>query len=477
MVTVKPRLLKGMQDGWPELASARRRMIAQIESVCQQFGFLPFDSPAMEALDALLGPEPTPEQLMGVFHFVNHDDEAVGLRYDLTVPLARIVSLYRQDLPQPFRRYQLGSVFRFDKPEPGRFREFLQFDVDTVGTASMAADAEIIAVIDRVLRALSVANYKIRLSNRKLLTGLGTFAGASVEQARSIYRVVDKLEKYGRERVRQELGPGLIDASGDRIAGLGLSERQIARIEEFLDLPNEGDSLESLQAARALLKGNALAEEGLKEVEEILQHLAAFGVPRASYMLDLHLARWIAYYTGPVFEVTLADLPSYGSVFGGGRYDGLVERFMGEGQGVPAVGASVGVDRLLAALAELGQAGSGRAGAQVLVTVMDAGRMVEYIALARELREAGIAAEVYLGSGGLSKQVKYADRLGIPLAVIIGEDELKRGEATVKDMELGRRIAAEVGSREEWKEQKQQFTVPRGELLRAIRERLGMTGG
>ena len=248
MELVEPRLLRGMQDGWPDLASARRQTLAQVEEVCRRFGFVPFDTPALEALDVLVGPAPTEKQLHDVFHFTNQDEDEVGLRYDLTIPLARVVSQYRQDLAKPFRRYQVGEAWRFDKPEPGRFREFLQFDVDTVGAPGMEADAEIIAVIDAILRALGIDQYVIRLSNRKLLNGLGQLIGARPEQARSIYRVIDKLDRYDRQRIRQELGPGLVDQSGDPIPGLGLGEQQIAQIDEFLDLPNEGDNAESLAA-------------------------------------------------------------------------------------------------------------------------------------------------------------------------------------------------------------------------------------
>ncbi|MCB1216165.1 histidine--tRNA ligase [bacterium] len=469
---VKPRLLKGMQDSWPELARARREMLSEIEAVCRNFGFLPLDTPIMEAREALLGPEPSAEQLASIFHFENQDKEQVGLRYDLTVPLSRLFCQNFQDIPRPFRRYQTGSVFRWDKPEPGRFREFQQFDIDTVGSASLAADAEILAVVDAIFRRLKVRNYVIRFSNRKILNALGEFCGADERQGRDIYRVIDKLDKFDRERIRQELGPGLKDESGAEIPGLGLDVDQISRIDAFLDLPNSGDASESLQAARALFTGNSLGNEGLDEIEELIGMLEAYGLRNSSWIFDLHLARGLGYYTGPVFEVTLTDLPSYGSVFGGGRYDDLVERFLGEGQGVPAVGASVGVDRLLAALTELGRIEQRRATSEVLVTVMDKARMADYIAITSELRNAGIPAEMFLGGGNLQKQLKYADRLGIPFAVIAGSDEFEKAELSIKDLELGRRIAEQVEDREEWKEQKQQFTISRSELVGTISERL-----
>jgi len=470
---VKPRLLKGMQDSWPPLARARRKMLAAIADVCEnRFGYLPFDTPVMEAREALLGPEPAAEQLNSIFHFTNQDDEEVGLRYEHTGSLARVVSLYQMEMTRPFRRYQVGNVFRWDKPEPGRFREFLQFDVDVIGAASAAADAEIIAVIDAVLRELGIENFTIRLSNRKLLNALGEWVGAEPEQGRAIYRVIDKLDKFDRERIRLELGPGLVDDSGDPIRGLNLTDAQIARIDEYLDLPNAGDNQATLAAARELLGDSALAVEALDEIAELLPLIGAMGVDEAAVKSDLWLARGLGYYTGPVFEVVLNDLPSFGSIFGGGRYDGLVERFLGKGQGIPSTGASVGVDRLLAAQTELGRLAEPYSNTQVLVTVMDKARLADYVALTRELREAGITAETYLGGGNLGKQLKYADKLGIPLAVIAGEDEFAKGELSVKDLELGRKIAGEAESRDEWQELKQQFTIPRADLVLQLQKRL-----
>lgn len=471
----KPQLLKGMQDAWPPLARGRQRMLAVIADVCERFGFLPFDTPVMEELEVLLGPEPAKEQLAGIFHFTNHDGIDVGLRYELTGSLARLVSQYQLELARPFRRYQVGNAYRWDKPEPGRFREFLQFDVDIVGSASVAADAEIIAVIDAILKQLGVGGYRIRLSNRKLLNALGQWVGAGAEQARSIYRVIDKLDRFDRERIRLELGPGLVDESGDPISGLGLSAEQIAGIDRFLDLPCAGDNVATLAAARELLSGSELAQEGLDELTEMLPYAEGSGIDPAVIRVDLHLARGLGYYTGPIFEVILTDLPGFGSVFGGGRYDDLLERFLGKGQGLPATGASVGVDRLLAALRELGRLDDAYASTQVLVTVMDRGRLADYIGMTRELRAAGINAEAYLGGGNLAKQLKYADRLGIPLAVIAGEDEFARDEVSIKDLQLGRRIAAEAESREEWQQLKQQFTVARREMIGALTQRLNDT--
>ena len=469
---VKAQLLKGMQDSWPELARARNRMRAVITEVCEGFGFLPLDTPTLEAREALVGLDPTPEQLSNIFHFTNQDEVEVGLRYELTGSLARVVSQYQLEIARPFRRYQVGNVFRWDKPEPGRFREFMQFDIDTVGSVSMAADAEVVAVVAAIMERLGIDGFVVRISNRKLLNALGDYVGAEPGQGRGIYRVIDKLDKFDRDRIRRELGPGLVDESGDPIPGLGLTDEQIARIDEFLDLPNQGDNAATLAAARDLLSGNGLAEEGLDEIEQLLAYINDYGVDPAKVKFDLHLARGLGYYTGPIFEVVLTGIPGFGSVFGGGRYDNLVERFLGEGQGIPAVGASVGVDRLLAALRESGKLDEPYASTQVLVTVMDKARMSDYIAMVRELRQAGIPAEVFLGGGNLGKQLKYADRLGIPLAVIAGEDEFNRGEVSVKDLELGRRIAADTESREEWKELKQQFTVSRNGLCAALREHL-----
>lgn len=473
---VKAQLLKGMQDSWPRLASARREMLAQIEPVCQRFGFLPFDTPALENVEALVGTEPTGDQLRGIFSFINQDKEHIGLRYEHTGPLARVVSQYQLDIARPFRRYAVGPVWRYDKPEPGRFREFIQFDVDTVGSKSLAADAEIIALLDAIFSALSIPGYLIRVSNRKLLNALGEFVGATAEQGRDIYRVIDKLDKFDRQRIRLELGPGLVDESGDPIRGLGLNDMQIGSIDKFLDLPNDGDNAETLAAARELLGGIELAGEALAETGEMLEYVRAFGVDQSAVKFDLHLARGLGYYTGPVFEVILRDLPQFGSVFGGGRYDTLIERFLGKGQGIPATGASVGVDRLLAALEVLKEQRDEKVhysvGSQVLVTVMDKGRLADYIAMTRRLREAGIPAETYLGGGNIGKQLKYADRLDIPLAVIAGEDEFNKGIVSIKDLEMGRRIAQQAETREEWEQRPQQFECCSEELVENIRQRL-----
>jgi histidyl-tRNA synthetase len=282
--------------------------------------------------------------------------------------------------------------------------------------------------------------------------------------------VIDKLDKFDRARIRMELGGGLTDESGAEIPGLGLNDAQIARIDQFLDLPHDGDNAETMQSARRLLGENALAAQALDELESMFGYLEQFGVAPRKAIFDLHLARGLGYYTGPVFEVTLTDLPQYGSVFGGGRYDGLVERFLGPGQGVPAVGVSVGVDRLLAALTALGRdvLEGEPAGPQVLVTVMDFERMVDYIAIVSELRAAGIRAELWQGGkAALGKQFKYADKLDIPLALIAGSNEFEAGEVSVKDLVEGRRVA-EGASREEYKEKRPQVTIRRSELVPEI---------
>jgi histidyl-tRNA synthetase len=465
---VTPRLLKGMQDAWPPLARARQRMLAEIAQVCERFGFLPFDTPTMEAVETLLGPEPTKEQLAGIFQFANYDGEQVGLRYEMTGSLARVVSQYRQDLALPFRRFQFGNAFRWDKPEPGRFREFLSFDIDIVGTSSMAADAEMIAVIDEILRQLGIEGYAIRMSNRKLLDALGQYAGLAPAKARNIYRVIDKVDRFDRARIRLELGPGLVDQSGDKIPGLGLNPEEVAKVDEFLDLPRDAENEVVLAAGRDLLGSFNAGEEGVTELEQVLEYLPAFGVSPETVRVDLHLARGLGYYTGPVFEVTLAALPAFGSILGGGRYDGLIGRFLGESQDIPATGAAFGPDRLLAALKELGKLDQAYTSSQVLVTVMDQQRLQEYIAMTRELREAGINAEVYLGRGNIGKQLKYADRLGIPLAVIAGEDEFAQGLVSIKDLELGRELAQQTAERDEWKELKQQETIPRSNLTERV---------
>jgi histidyl-tRNA synthetase len=467
--TVQPRLSRGLRDLMPDQMLARAEMIDTIRHVYELYGFVPLNTPAIEYLDILSGTAGQETQ-QAIFRVSNPENEALGLRFDLTVPLARVIAQYA-DLPRPFRRYQVSSVWRADKPDKGRFREFTQFDLDSVGTESEIADTEIIAGMCDTLAALRVGRALVRFSSRSILNLLLDFAGVPQERAGDVFRVLDKLEKAGMEKVRLELMHGYKDESGDTIRGLGLHREQVGRIEQFLAIKSDSRR-EVISQLRELFSGVANAPAQIDAVARISDHLYALGYGDDRVALDLSIARGLAYYTGPVFEAILLDAPQFGSVFGGGRYDNLVMRFLGER--IPAVGASIGVDRLLAALAHLGAIGTRKATARVLVTYMDPALTDDYLQMTWELRRAGIPTELYIGTAkGLAKQLKYADQYEIPLVILYGTNEKSQGIVTVKNMAVGRAKAAKVGDRSSWlAERPGQTTIPRNELVDGVRKLL-----
>jgi len=463
---VEPRLLRGFRDYLPGQMNARLKMIDTIRRVYESYGFLPLDTPALEYHATLMGyGEDNAKQ---IFDFENPEEEHVALRFDLTAPLARVVAQY-PDLPMPFRRYQVGPVWRADKPDAGRYREFTQFDLDSVGTSSSAADTEILCGMYDTLRALGISSFRVRFSDRNVLNSLLDFAEIPHASSHAVFRILDKLEKIGIEGITAELSNGRVDVSGDKIRGLGLAASQIDRIKQFLAVPR-GSRSEVLSSLSNLFKDVSSATVALQGLGSICSSLDALGIPDEFVALDQSIARGLDYYTGPVFEAMLTDAPEFGSVFGGGRYDGLVARFLG--RNIPAVGAAIGVDRLLAAMVKLGLAGTNPSTAQVLVTVMEPGRIVEYEKLTRELRQAGISAEMYLGEErGLTKQLAYANRLQFPLAVLIGSDEFQRGEVTIRNLKRGAELPDKKTQREEWLRLSRtvQFAVPRGDCVSQIR--------
>ncbi len=503
---VEPRNFRGLRDYLPGQMRLRNRLIDTVRTVYESYGFLPLGTPAIEYLDVLLGPggHEANEQ---IFRVRNPDKpqsadlaaaggsggaadaERLGLRFDLTVPLARVISQYPNDLPLPFRRYQVDSVWRADKPDRGRFREFTQFDIDAIGVESELADAEIIAAMCDTLVALDAGPFKVRFSSRKILNLLLAYAGVPAELSlrrgvggeavekrpgTDVFRVLDKLPKIGIEKVRLELTKGYTDESGDKIPGLGLDAAQVARIEEFLNLKSDTrrGTLEQLTALFAGVEG---ADGVLKQVANISDTLAALGYDESKAIIDLSIARGLAYYTGPVFETTLDELPQFGSVMSGGRYDDLVKRF--KGTSVPAVGTSIGIDRLLAAMVESKRVALKAATAQVLVTTMDAALTSEYLAIASQLRRAGIRTEIYLASARVGKQMKYADALGIPLVIIIGSDENARGVVQIKQMDLGLQLSASMATREEYRQARPgQFEVSRAKLVESVKDLLAGLG-
>lgn len=490
------RSVKGFRDLFAADLLLKHRMIATVRQVYERYGFVPLETPALEFVDVLgkfLPESHTPEG--GVFALRNPDLDAkadprspdtwLALRYDLTAPLARVAAQYA-DLPRPFRRYQVGPVWRVEKPGPGRFREFVQFDFDSVGVPDVAADAEVCMVMCDVLEALGFARgeYVVKVSNRKVMQGLLEvvgFGGADINdpdsKAAEVLRSIDKLDRIGLTGVRLLLGKGRLDPSGDFTTGAGLDDARIETVAAFL-AAQVADRGAACDRMAELIGASPRGAEGVAELRRIDALLSAAGYGADRVVFDPAIVRGLAYYTGPVFEgqitkriVEDGEERQFGTVFGGGRYDTLVERFTG--QKVPATGASVGVDRLLEAMKLL--AGARRdSTSEALVTVLDPSCLDRYFAMARELRDAGIACEVFLGEGGIRKQLKYADRTGIPVAVIAGGDEFSQGTVQLKDLALGRALSANVATNEEWKRDRPaQRVVPRGELVAAVREMVG----
>lgn len=478
-----PRRLKGFRDISAADLLARDRMIATVRQVYERYGFVPLETPVLEYVDALgkfLPDADRPDA--GIFSFRDEDEEWVALRYDLTAPLSRYVAM-NPELPRPFRRYQVGPVFRMEKPGPGRFREFYQFDFDSVGTASMLADAECCMVMCDTLEALDLSGqYIIRVNNRKVLNGvLERLAGGSVpdhDLATRILRCVDKLDRVGLDGVRALLGPtGRRDESGDFMKGVGLAPPQIDVVMQYLSIEPRSRSA-TCNDLEKLVGESVVGREGVNELREIDAALTSAGFADGLVNFDPTVVRGLAYYTGPVFEGALTfkikddqgQPRQFGSVFGGGRYDDLVERFTG--QKVPATGASIGVDRLLAALKALGRAGDIAATVPVLVTRIDKNLTAEYQKITAELRGAGINAELYVGTQGIAKQFKYAADTGKIVAVVMGDDEMKAGQVSIKDLKLGEELSREIGAdRRQWLEQQPaQIAAPRKDLVEAVRQ-------
>ncbi|UCD18361.1 MAG: histidine--tRNA ligase, partial [Candidatus Zixiibacteriota bacterium] len=444
---ITPKVLKGFRDYVPEEEIARQTLIQKAKIVVEKYGFLPIQTPALEFAETLLGGEYTEDNLKELFGFEGPEDIDMALRYEFTVSLARYVAA-RPQLPLPFRRYQYGNIWRVDKPGPGRYREFTQFDFDVVGTYSMLADAEIMSVMVNILDYLGIKRFVVRYSNRKLINGLASYAGIPPGKAADVFRVIDKLDRQGKDAVILELGPGRTDISGDKIPGLELEDAQIRQLTDFLNIADHG-SENILTEVQNLLGHIDVSREGIDELKQIRTFLRDMGITDDQTMVDITVVRGLGYYTGPVYETTLLDLPEYGSVISGGRYDNMIYRF--SSRQVPATGSSFGVDRMLAALVELKAIELKKSTAEVIVTTMDKERIPEYLSIVSEIRDAGINAELYLGeTRNINKQLKYADKIGIPVAVIAGSDEFENGTVTVKDLRAGQDRSREVADREEW---------------------------
>ncbi|WP_281856918.1 histidine--tRNA ligase [Litoreibacter halocynthiae] len=476
---------KGFRDYFGAEVTQRKAMLDQISEVYQLYGFEALESSAVETVEALgkfLPDVDRPNE--GVFAWQEDDDaEWLALRYDLTAPLARVYAQYRNDLPTPYRRYAMGPVWRNEKPGPGRFRQFYQCDADTVGASSVAADAEICAMLSDTLEAVGIprGDYIVRVNNRKVLNGVMEVAGLSGDDKEAergiVLRAIDKLDRLGTDGVRALLGKGREDESGDFTKGAGLNEEQADVVMGFMEA-KRASGTETVARLRELVAASEIGVAGVQELETIAELMAAQGYGPDRIVIDPSVVRGLGYYTGPVYEAELTfeikdekGRPrQFGSVAGGGRYDDLVKRFTG--QEVPATGVSIGVDRLLAALQAKGRMTKETVG-PVIVTVMDRDRMAHYQSIVGELRAAGIRAEVYLGNPkNFGNQLKYADKRNSPLAIIEGSDEAERGVVQVKDLVLGAEIA-KTASLEEWKGQPAQSEVKRSELVAVIKKMLG----
>jgi histidyl-tRNA synthetase len=476
------RLPKGLQDISAQEIRATNAMLGTIRGVFESCGFEPLDTPAIEYTDALgkfLPDQDRPNE--GVFSFKDDDEQWLSLRYDLTAPLARYVAENYQTLPKPFRRYQSGFVWRNEKPGPGRFRQFMQFDADTVGAASVAADAELCMLAADTLEALGIkrGDYTVKIGSRKILDGVLERASVKADDTAkhlTVLRAIDKLDRLGVEGVRALLGKGRKDESGDFTKGANLDAKHIEAIIGFVEASG-GDRDKTLAGLSELVEGSAIGEEGISEVAVMHELLAAAGFASDRVVVDPSVVRGLEYYTGPVFEADLTppivdergQNVRLGSVASGGRYDGLVDRFTGEK--VPATGVSVGVSRLLFGLQLLGKYKESAAQGPVVVLVFDKDRMADYQKIAQDLRAGGIRAELYLGSSGMKAQMKYADKRGAPCVVIQGGDEKERGEVQIKDLILGATLT-NTEDRDEYlkKQAEAQFAVPEADLVTAVRK-------
>lgn len=492
---------KGFRDYFGAEVTERSAMLGQIAEVYHRYGFDALESAAVETVEALgkfLPDVDRPNE--GVFAW-EEDSDWLALRYDLTAPLARVYAQFRNDLPTPYRRYAMGPVWRNEKPGPGRYRQFYQCDADTVGSASMAADAEICTMLADTLEAVGIprGDYIIRVNNRKVLNGVLESMGLGENPATkdAVLRTIDKFGKVGEAGVIELLGAGRKDQSGAFIEGVGLNNGQIQTCINYLGWKKTltdvatyasseaGEGMANRDAAsdivmsrlRELVGNSQVGLEGVEELEGISTLCLSGGYGPDRIVIDPSVVRGLGYYTGPVYEAELTfDIlddkgrkRQFGSVAGGGRYDDLVKRFTG--QEVPATGISIGVDRLLAALREKGRIGSESSG-PVVVTVMDRDRMGDYLAMVADLRNAGIRAEVYLGNPkNFGNQLKYADKRQSPVAVIQGDDEKVRGVVQLKDLILGAKIA-ESASHEEWKSQPAQTEIPAAELVAEVKKLL-----
>ena len=431
---IEPRLPKGMRDFLPKEMIKREYVFNIVREVFHLYGFEPLQTPVLELRETLMGKygEDAEKLIFEAQH--PGGKEELALRYDLTVPLARVVAQYQNEITLPFKRYQLSPVWRAERPQRGRYREFYQCDADIVGVANQAADAEIIGLVAAVLKRLNFPQFVVKINNRKLLTAIGQYAGLEGDALYELYRSIDKFDKVGAEGVEKEL------------ITRGIASNVVTRIMELITARHPG--LEQLDYLDEVLGNFPAAREAVGELRSVADHLAVANVPLANYEFDLTMVRGLGYYTGPIFETIITE-PNLGSVTGGGRYDDLVGLFRGES--VPTVGTSLGIERIidLMDVLELYPAQIGGTVVQTLVTVFGDETRAESTALTAELRAGGVRTELYLQDKNVGKQINYADKKGIPLVALLGSEEIAQGVVKFKRLRDGEEITvARAGAAE-----------------------------
>ena len=480
---LKARRPRGLEDRDATAIAATRRMVEAISAQFELYGFEPVETPAIEYTDALgkfLPDQDRPNE--GVFSFQDDDEQWLSLRYDLTAPLARYVAENYDALAKPYRSYRHGWVFRNEKPGPGRFRQFMQFDADTVGSSSPAADAEMCMLAADTMEKLGIprGSYVVKVNNRKVLDGvlesIGLGGNDNAGRRLTVLRAIDKLDRLGPDGVKQLLGEGRKDESGDFTKGAGLDAAACDRVLAFSNAKGT-DTVHTLANLSRVIGESATGAQGIEELNAIGELIDSGGYNDDRIVIDPAVVRGLEYYTGPVYEVELLIEAKdekgrpvrFGSVGGGGRYDGLVSRFRGEP--VPATGFSIGVSRLMAALALIGERGGEAVAGPVVVTIFDRDRLADYQQMVATLRNAGIRAELYLGNPkNFGNQMKYADKRNAPCVVIQGSDEKAKGEVTVKDLALGAQLATLEKDRDDYLQMQAQaqVTVPERDLVQAV---------
>lgn len=436
---IKPRVPRGMRDILPEQMLRRHHVINTVQTVFEEFGFEPLQTPALELSEVLMGKYGQDAEKLIYQAGHSGGKENISLRYDLSVPLCRVIAMYPQ-LPKPFKRYQIDPVWRAERPQKGRYRQFYQCDADTVGSESMLADAENVSLIYHVLSRLGFKQFKININDRKLITGIGQFAGVPAEQLGGLYRSIDKLDKIGLDGVREELRQNEIP------------ESVIAKLLTLLQI--EGDAEPVLGELGEQLGDSEAAREGIVELTELIGYLTMLGVPEECYRVNVAMVRGLEYYTGPIYE-TVVEEPKIGSITGGGRYDELIGSF--SKQNYPATGTSFGIERIIDVMEafDMFPPSIGKTVTDVLVSVFDDELMPASLKLATLLRQNGVRTEVYFRPARMSAQIKYADNRGIPYVAILGSDEVESGTVAIRNLAT-----------------REQQTVAREEVVARIQEEL-----